>query len=165
MEHQHLIIRAEVLNPPTDNKFIEDWLIDLVGQLGMKVAAGPISSYVTKKGNRGITAAILIETSHIVIHVWDEKNPSLIQLDVYTCSNLDVERTIDHLGIFNPVKVEYKFLNRNTELIVIDEGGTHGSNRTEERLDNNGIQRNTIQFSKNTRRRMVHQMESSNKES
>ncbi len=121
MEHKHLIIRAEVLNPPVSESFIENWLKSLVSYMGMEVAAGPISSYVTKKGNRGLTAAILIETSHIVIHIWDEVTPALIQLDIYTCSPLFVEEAIMKINRFKPVKVEYKFLNRNESLIIIEE--------------------------------------------
>lgn len=121
MEHRHLIIRAEVLEPPKSILFIERWLINLVIDMGMKVAAGPVVSYITKKGNRGLTAAILIETSHIVIHVWDELDPALIQLDIYTCSPLDVEEAVGKINPFKPIKVEYKFLDRNENLIIIEE--------------------------------------------
>ena len=37
-------------------------------------------------GNRGVTAFAIIETSHIAMHIWDEPNPALVQLDVYTCA-------------------------------------------------------------------------------
>jgi S-adenosylmethionine/arginine decarboxylase-like enzyme len=36
---------------------------------------GPYVKYSHMVGNRGITGAAIIETSHIVMHVWDEPEP------------------------------------------------------------------------------------------
>lgn len=137
MNHNHLIIRAEVLTPPTSKTYIERWLVGLVKWLDMNIAAGPISSYVTKKGNRGLTSVVLIETSHIAIHIWDETNPALIQLDIYTCGKLVVEDAIKQLNVFEPTKIEYKFLDRENDLILASEGRVkHGSDWVETQLDN-----------------------------
>ena len=122
MEHKHLIVRAEVLEPPIDCLVIEKWLTTLVIDIGMKIAAGPISYYVTKEGNRGLTAAVVIEISHVAIHVWDETVPALIQFDLYSCGKFDIKPIVEHLQKFKPVKMEYKFLDRNKNLIIIDEG-------------------------------------------
>jgi S-adenosylmethionine/arginine decarboxylase-like enzyme len=77
----------------------------LVDSIGMKTIQGPFASYVTKEGNRGLTAAVMIETSHIAMHVWDESDPAFMQFDLYTCSTLPVEKVIknleDHFGLFN----------------------------------------------------------------
>ena len=54
----------------------------------------------------------IIETSHIAMHVWDEPSPALIQLDVYTCGSLDINIIFEELKQFEPVKVEYKYLDR-----------------------------------------------------
>ena len=35
--HKHLIIRAEVNNPPTDPKMLEQWLKDFIGFIDMKI--------------------------------------------------------------------------------------------------------------------------------
>jgi S-adenosylmethionine/arginine decarboxylase-like enzyme len=71
----------------------------------MKTIQGPFASYVTKEGNRGLTAAVMIETSHIAMHVWDETDPAFMQFDLYTCSTLPVDDVIknleDHFGLFN----------------------------------------------------------------
>jgi S-adenosylmethionine/arginine decarboxylase-like enzyme len=71
----------------------------------MKTIQGPYASYVTKEGNRGLTAVVMIETSHIAMHVWDETDPATMQFDLYTCSTLPVEQVIknleDHFGLFN----------------------------------------------------------------
>jgi S-adenosylmethionine/arginine decarboxylase-like enzyme len=50
--------------------------------------------YIDKPGNKGLTAVVMIETSHIALHVWDEPVPAHIQFDIYTCSGLDVYSTL-----------------------------------------------------------------------
>jgi S-adenosylmethionine/arginine decarboxylase-like enzyme len=85
---------------------------DLIQTIGMKILHGPVSVYCDRTGNRGITAFAIIETSHIALHIWDEQNPALLQLDVYTCSSLSVETVIESMSIFRPMKIHYKFLDR-----------------------------------------------------
>lgn len=110
--HKHLIIRAEVKNAPTDSHWTVNWLKELVAKIGMKVCAGPISAYVDVPGNRGLTAVIIIETSHIALHCWDEFDPQLMQFDVYTCGPLDPDDIFQELDQFEPIKVEYKYIDR-----------------------------------------------------
>ena len=112
LEHKHLIIRAEVSNPPTDEAWLHNWLNTLVEKIGMKVCRGPITAYVDMPGNEGLTGVVVIETSHIAIHVWDSVDPALVQLDVYTCSTLDKDIIFKELEQWNPTKVEYKYLDR-----------------------------------------------------
>jgi len=117
--HKHLIIRAEINNPPRDPEWVINWLKELTGKIGMKICMGPISAYVDVPGNRGVTAVVVIETSHMAIHVWDEGSPSLIQMDVYTCGQLDTDIIFKELEQFEPVKVEYKYLDREHGLTEI----------------------------------------------
>ncbi len=117
--HKHLIIRAEVNKPPTNPIFIEAWLLDVVSAIGMKVCKGPIAHYVDMPGNRGVTGVVIIETSHIALHVWDEPNPGLMQLDVYTCGPLDPQIIFDMIEEFDPVQVEYTYLDREKGLTDI----------------------------------------------
>jgi len=112
LEHKHLIIRAEVKSPPTDEVWLHNWLKQLVEKIGMKVCRGPITAYVDMPGNEGLTGVVVIETSHISIHVWDAVDPALVQLDVYTCSTLDKDIIFAELEQWDPVKVEYKYLDR-----------------------------------------------------
>ena len=112
LEHKHLIIREEVKSPPTDEVWLHNWLKQLVEKIGMKVCRGPITAYVDMPGNEGLTGVIVIETSHIAIHVWDAVDPALVQLDVYTCSTLDKDIIFKELEQWNPTKVEYKYLDR-----------------------------------------------------
>jgi len=103
--HNHVLINGYTLLPPTDEKQTIEWMQQLVDSIGMKTIQGPFASYVTKEGNRGLTAAVMIETSHIAMHVWDETDPAFMQFDLYTCSTLPVEKVIknleDHFGLFN----------------------------------------------------------------
>lgn len=103
--HNHVLINGYTLLPPTDEKQTIQWMQELVDSIGMKTIQGPFASYVTKEGNRGLTAAVMIETSHIAMHVWDESDPAFMQFDLYTCSTLPVEKVVknleDHFGLFN----------------------------------------------------------------
>lgn len=117
--HKHMIVRAEVKKPLTCVKKAEEWMKSLVEKINMKIVSGPHIAYVDKPGNRGLTGIVIIETSHCAIHVWDEANPSLVQLDVYTCSHLEIDTVLNHFAEFEPVNLEYKFLDRENGLVVI----------------------------------------------
>lgn len=123
--HKHLIIRAEAVSPPMNTDFLTKWLNDFIKYINMKVLMGPYVIYHDVPGNRGITAAAIIETSHIVMHVWDEPSPALMQFDVYSCGEFDAEQICGMIQRdFDVVKIEYKFLDRENELKDIY-GGYH----------------------------------------
>ena len=118
--HKHLIIRAEAVKPPMDETYLRDWMQDFIKSINMKVLMGPYVIYHNVPGNRGITGAAIIETSHIVMHVWDEVSPALMQFDVYSCGEFDVKKICDMIKEeFNVKKIEYKYLNRETGLVDI----------------------------------------------
>ena len=124
IEHKHLLIRAEVLNCPKkdDMGYVLSWMTSLIASINMKLMQGPNISYVDQKGNRGITCMALIETSHIVLHIWDETDPGLFQLDVYSCKSFDMDIVIESLNeSFKINKLQYKFLDRKSDLILVDE--------------------------------------------
>ena len=122
LEHKHLIVRSEVNNPPTSETLIVDWITTLVSHINMKILMGPYSKYLDVPGNRGLTAVTIIETSHIAMHVWDECFPALMQLDIYTCSSLNPVLILESIQEFEPVKVEYKYLDREHELKELTNG-------------------------------------------
>ena len=103
--HNHLLVNGYSLIPPTDEGKTIEWMKNLVESIDMKIIQGPFASYVTKEGNRGLTAIVMIETSHIAMHVWDEEDPAFVQFDLYTCSTLPVERVLkdleDTFGLHN----------------------------------------------------------------
>lgn len=122
LEHKHLIVRAELSNPPQCAEAIQDWMKSLVDTIGMKILMGPYAVYSDMVGNRGLTAVTIIETSHIAMHVWDEGEPALMQLDVYTCSTLNIDDVFDALQQFCPLHVEYKYIDREHDLTLLDKG-------------------------------------------
>ena len=96
--HNHILLNGYVTNPPTNEEETIAWMKQLVSDIDMKIIQGPYASYVNKEGNRGLTATVMIETSHIALHVWDEEQPALIQFDLYTCSTLPVPTVIDSVN-------------------------------------------------------------------
>ena len=118
--HKHLIIRAEANKVPTDEEQLTEWLKDFIVSIDMKILMGPYVKYCNVEGNRGITGIAVIETSHVAIHVWDEPNPALMQIDVYSCAEFDVDEIANKIkSDFDVVKLDYKYLNRETGLIVL----------------------------------------------
>lgn len=112
LQHKHIIIRAEVKQPPQDIRKVKKWLRKLVKAIGMRPLGRPTAVYVNKKENKGITAVQCIETSHIALHCWDEVSPAIVQLDVYTCGTLDKEIVLLFLDEFDPVKVDHAIIDR-----------------------------------------------------
>lgn len=117
--HKHLIVRAELGNPPACVDQINTWMRNLVDSIGMKILMGPYAVYSKMEGNRGLTAVTIIETSHIALHVWDEDAPALMQLDVYTCSVLDPHDVVRAIAPFKPTCVEMKYLDREHNLVEL----------------------------------------------
>ena len=121
--HKHLIVRAEAKNPPMDEAVLTEWFKKFIEEIGMKVMMGPYVKYSHMIGNRGITGAAIIETSHIVMHIWDEVSPALMQFDVYSCGEFDPEVICKKIRKdFEITKIEYKFLNRETGLVDLKGG-------------------------------------------
>ena len=114
--HKHLIIRAEVKSPIATEKGIRKWLRNLVKKIDMKIIKGPYAAYVTNEGNCGVTGVVMIETSHIAIHIWDEELPALVQCDVYSCAEFQQGEVIMHLGKMKPKKIEYMMVDRSKEI-------------------------------------------------
>ena len=122
LDHKHLLIRAEVNNCPSEKDLsaVLSWMKKLICAIDMKLMQGPNISYIDQPGNRGITCMALIETSHIVLHIWDESDPGIFQLDVYSCKSFDINSVIKCLSQgFQVIKIEHKFLDRNTGLKLI----------------------------------------------
>ena len=116
--HRHLIIRAEAYNPPMEEKYLRKWFEKFIKDIGMKIMMGPYIKYSHMIGNRGITGAAIIETSHIVMHVWDEPEPAIIQFDVYSCGEFDEIKICEKIRKdFYCTKIDYKFLDREREII------------------------------------------------
>ena len=121
-QHKHLIVRANIGKCPKEEDLnkISDWIRLLIRKIDMKLLAGPYTTYVNEKGNKGMTSVAIIETSHIALHIWDETNPGLMQLDVYSCANFNPQDIFEKVNeMFQTVKMEYKFLDREKELVEV----------------------------------------------
>lgn len=126
LKHEHIIVRAEVRKPPKCPVYIKSWLARIIEAIGMKLAQGleanPISYYCNLEGNEGLTGAAILETSHSCIHVWDSDSPAIVQFDLYTCSCLDLDTVFAQFDEFDPVKIEYTFMDRENGLTLVERG-------------------------------------------
>ena len=120
--HKHLIIRAEVNRPLTTTKDVKKWLRKVVKKIDMKILKGPYADYVTKEGNRGVTGVVIIETSHIAIHVWDETSPALVQCDVYSCAQFSGNEVMTEFIEMDVVKIDKMMLDRGNKINIVDGG-------------------------------------------
>ena len=121
-QHKHLIVRADIGWCPQEEDLnkISDWIRSLIKKIDMKLLAGPYTTYVNEKDNKGMTSVAIIETSHIALHIWDEVSPGLMQLDVYSCADFNPPDVFDKANeLFQTIKMEYKFLDREKELVEV----------------------------------------------
>ena len=137
--HKHLIIRAEVNRPIKSEKEIRKWLRNLVKKIDMKIIKGPYASYVSKEGNRGITGVVMIETSHIAIHIWDEVSPALVQCDVYSCAEFSSNEVLSEFMDMEVTKIDHMLLNRANEIKPIFSTKAHWSGPHYGDVEQNGV--------------------------
>tara|TARA_B100000029_G_C17337287_1_gene873986 strand:- start:101 stop:487 length:387 start_codon:yes stop_codon:yes gene_type:complete len=117
--HKHLLIRAEVNNPIMEEKILKKWLKNLVDKIDMKIIKGPYAGYVNKEGNRGLTGVVMIETSHVSIHIWDEEKPALVQADVYSCAEFSANEVLVLFEPMEPVKINYMIVDRKDKFDIV----------------------------------------------
>ena len=128
--HNQLLVNGFTTSALKSETAAVEWMQSLVDSIDMKTIQGPYASYVTKDGNRGLTCIVMIETSHIALHVWDEPYPAEIQFDLYTCGELPEEHILrkleDELGLTD---YNYMVLERETGFNILKQsrGGDSGS--------------------------------------
>jgi S-adenosylmethionine/arginine decarboxylase-like enzyme len=121
--HKHLLVNAKVNNPMATEQEGIDFLKFLVDQINMKIIKGPFASYVDVPGNRGLTSMVMIETSHIAFHIWDEPSPALLQFDLYTCGELDLDIALAAFKkYFNVQEYDYVLFDRENGFVVEQKG-------------------------------------------
>jgi S-adenosylmethionine/arginine decarboxylase-like enzyme len=122
VNHLQQIIIGQVTKPPTDVDVVKQFMCDLVESIGMKRLIEPQAVYVEAVGNRGMTSCVLIETSHIAWHVWDEQTPGLLQFDLYTCGDLIAEQVLEIVKeFFGLTKYSVKVFDRAQEFTQIND--------------------------------------------
>lgn len=121
IQHKHMLVNAKVDNPIRSEDEAVAFLKDLVSRIDMKIIQGPYASYVDVPGNRGLTAVVMIETSHIAFHIWDEQDPSLLQFDLYTCGCLDKDQVLAAINErFAVVDIDWVLFDRANGFMVED---------------------------------------------
>jgi len=123
VEHKHILINAKVNNSLGSTEDAVSFLKDLVEKVGMKILMGPHATYVDTPGNKGVTAIVGIETSHIAFHVWDEESPARLQFDLYTCGSLDKDVVIEAVKErFELVSADYRIFDREHGFLLLEQG-------------------------------------------
>ncbi|MDR3424232.1 MAG: S-adenosylmethionine decarboxylase [Alphaproteobacteria bacterium] len=125
LKHKHLLVHAYVAKPIIDVETAKTWIRQLIEKVGMNILMGPIVAYCDTPGNEGISGAVVIETSHSVIHIWSEDVPASVQFDLYSCSDIDLDAVWEHFQVMEPISLDYKFLDRETSFKTL-ESGTRG---------------------------------------
>lgn len=121
VKHLQQIIIGQVTKPPTDVDVVKQFMRDLVEAIGMKRLIEPQAVYVEAVGNKGMTSCVLIETSHIAWHVWDEESPGLLQFDLYTCGDLVADQVLSIVkDFFGLTTYSMKVFDRAEELIELE---------------------------------------------
>jgi len=120
VKHLQQIIIGQVTKPPTDVDVVKQFMRDLVEAIGMKRLIEPQAVYVEAVGNKGMTSCVLIETSHIAWHAWDEQTPGLLQFDLYTCGDLVSDQVLAIVkDFFGLTTYSMKVFDRAEELIEL----------------------------------------------
>lgn len=122
--HQHLIVTGFLAAPPKKEQMeeVEWWYSKLISSIGMFELAPPKAVYCDDPENRGMTASVLLTTSHSALHVWDDVYPARFEFDLYSCSEIKLDVVWKALDQFMPVKREYMFLDRTSGLKTISTG-------------------------------------------
>lgn len=121
--HKHLLVNAKISNPVKSESQGIEFLANLVDKIDMKIIKGPFASYVNVEGNRGLTGIVMIETSHIAFHIWDEVRPGLIQFDLYTCGQLELDKVLSIFKeTFDIVTLDYILFDRENGFVEESSG-------------------------------------------
>jgi len=112
-EHKHVIVRAYVSNPPINATALSEWCTDVISSVGMKCIGGPLVVHSDMEGNAGYTAVAILDFSHLAIHCWDEISPALIEFDLFSCKNFDIETVLTKLNEFGIVSYSTLVVDRD----------------------------------------------------
>jgi S-adenosylmethionine/arginine decarboxylase-like enzyme len=121
LQHKHLLLNTTIKTPIKEAFEAIEFLENLVDAIDMKIVQGPFASYVSAEGNRGVTATVMIETSHIAFHIWDEKQPAEMKFDLYTCGELNSAKVLQMVDKkFGLIQAEWMVLDREDGFVPIE---------------------------------------------
>jgi spermidine synthase len=107
---KHLIINMNECQYFPDMDEIFALLQQLPGEIGMKMLTAP---YVMRGADHlpGITGVVIIETSHITVHTFEDEK--FVAFDLYSCKDYNEKKVINKLfAIFKPKKKKIKVIAR-----------------------------------------------------
>lgn len=113
--HKHLLLNTISLSPIIDPELGKEFLLNLVAEIHMIPVTEPQCVNVEDPGNEGLTGSINLATSHITFHNWTRNG--LLMLDVYSCCDFDVNKTIEFIDAnweLDQSKTSYIILDRET---------------------------------------------------
>lgn len=128
LKHKHLLVNLKVNAPPRDGEEVEYFLAFLIKRVNMKIARAetllknPQGYYCNTLGNQGATGTGILETSHCALHTWDETSPAKFDLDLYSCSEFEVQKVLTLCQCFDIIEGTYVVLDRADKLEIIESG-------------------------------------------
>jgi hypothetical protein len=108
-----LIVRATVERPLETEPELDAWLRGLISGIDMKIMAGPMFAYAEEPINKGWTGIAVIEFSHVSMHIWEKESPPLIELDVFSCREFDINAVVDRVRPMGILGLSIYYINRD----------------------------------------------------
>ena len=108
-------------NSVSSKKAIEKFLVELVGELKMVVAAKPVCYMSTPKEVRtmqhvGASAFVALEDSGIMLHTITNRPEKFACIDVFSCKKFNAKIIDSFLKkTFHTSHITFKFIQRGTE--------------------------------------------------
>ena len=114
----HLVIDGHDVNPEIlqNQSLISKFLEELPNKIGMAKLMDPqVNRYEgTNSQDWGISGFVIIAESHISVHTFPERK--YINIDVFSCKNFDVEKTISQVkSYFKLENVKFWTINRGID--------------------------------------------------
>ena len=114
----HLIIDGHDANPKIlqNQSLISKFLEELPNKIGMTKLMDPqVNRYEgTNSQDWGISGFVIIAESHISVHTFPKRK--YINIDVFSCKNFDVEKTISQVkSYFKLENVKFWTINRGID--------------------------------------------------
>ena len=114
----HLVIDGHNVNPEIlqNQSLISKFLEEFPNKIGMVKLMNPqVNRYEgTNSQDWGISGFVIIAESHISVHTFPERK--YINIDVFSCKNFDVEKTISQVkSYFKLENVKFWTINRGID--------------------------------------------------